>query len=222
MPWNFPPEKVPAACHCTTAAESSPTIRSTAISKSGNAASSSSKKRRIASLPRNSPIATKSSTASSVLNFMAVSRSLLLRASKKVRATSDGVGVSVSIGPPCCGVYVEKATQPVPTVPPVLAESSHHPWRRHRTRRSVPMGMIGLFHAGGRRPRPGLCERCRAWSWLSTLWGHDSRLRGADRQDRDRHNRHRGDDRDKSDRMGKIRADQDRDRRPWSPWCRRP
>jgi hypothetical protein len=96
----------------------------------------------VGELPRNSPIATKSSTASSVLNFMAVSRSLLLRASKMVRATSDGVGVSVSIGPPCCGVYVGKATQPVPTVPPVLAESSHHPWRRHRTRRSVPMGMI--------------------------------------------------------------------------------
>ncbi len=38
-----------------------------------------------------------------------------------VRAISDGVGVSVSIGPPCCGVYVGKATQPVPTVPPVLA-----------------------------------------------------------------------------------------------------
>jgi hypothetical protein len=56
-----------------------------------------------------------------VVNFMAVSRSFVLRASKMVRATSDGVGVSVSIGPPCCGVYVEKATQPVPTVPPVLA-----------------------------------------------------------------------------------------------------
>ena len=66
----------------------------------------------------------------------------------------------------CCSwsrgkVNVGKATQPVPTVPPVLAESSHHPWRRHRTRRSVPMGMIP-GEVAGHSLRAGLATSAAA------------------------------------------------------------